>query len=308
MSAGERERFRYRERSVVCGDANPDRTFCVIRRTPKGAGFLSNFHHVMVHIEAALERGMVPVVDMQNYLTYYNESEPVGGTSNAWEYFFLQPAGVGLDEVYRSKNVVLSSGDYPPTIDIFTADYLTDKGGRLTEYHRLIKTYMRFNEPTRRFLDEAWNSVRRDGEILAVMSRGTDYNNLKLSDHNIQPDASELLERAKRMMAERNIPYCYLKTEERSVFELFRAEFGDALLATESLYYDGMNAKKKIVRYRPKMERAAYRLAQDYLKNVVVASRCDYLISGINNGSVAAIEFNGGRYKAVDIIDLGRYP
>ena len=301
-------RPKWRGKKISCGERNPDKTFYVIYLPDKGSGFLANFHHVMLHIEIARARNWIPVVDMENYRTHYNEDEPINGTNNAWEYFFEQPENIGLAEVYQSRNVVLSLARHPHYVqNIYKMSYLKNNR-KLKKYHNLINKEMRFNAATEQYINEAWNDVRKnDGAILAVMSRGTDFRNLRLPGHSIQPDAALLLERAKRMMKEREIPYCYLKTEERSVFELFRTELGKNLLSTESLFYDEMDATKGIVHYRPEIKHAAYRLALDYLKNVVIASRCDYLISGITNGSVAALEFNGGKYKAVDLVNLGHY-
>lgn len=35
----------------------------------------------------AFDKGWIPVVDMENYETLYQEENPVNGTRNVWEYF-----------------------------------------------------------------------------------------------------------------------------------------------------------------------------------------------------------------------------
>jgi hypothetical protein len=51
--------------------------YYIIRRTPLGAGLYSNFHYVLTHIIYALKNKYIPVVDMQNYKTYFNEDYPI---------------------------------------------------------------------------------------------------------------------------------------------------------------------------------------------------------------------------------------
>ncbi len=290
------------------GEKNPDKTFYVIRLSGKGSGFLSNFHHVMLHIEIARARNWIPVVDMENYKTFYNEDEPINNTNNAWEYFFEQPENTSLTEVYQSRSVVLALARYPHYVqDLNKMSYLKNIR-KLKKYHNLIKKEMKLNTATERYANEAWNDVKKnDGEILAVMSRGTDFRNLRPPGHNIQPEPDYLLNRAKQIMHERNIRYCFLVTEEAFVFEMFREEFGDRLLYTDCMYFDEMDKSIEIVHYSHDRKNAKYMLALEYLKKVLIASRCDYLISGVNNGSIAALEFNGGEYKAVDMVNLGCY-
>ena len=42
------------------------------------------------HLKVAKDHGFIPVVDMENYTTVYNEREKVCNTFNAWEYYFEQ--------------------------------------------------------------------------------------------------------------------------------------------------------------------------------------------------------------------------
>lgn len=64
-----------------------------------GAGFWSIVGSTLSHIKIAEDQGLVPVVDFANHKTIYNESKPVRGTWNMWEYYFEQPAGRGLEQV-----------------------------------------------------------------------------------------------------------------------------------------------------------------------------------------------------------------
>ena len=52
--------------------------------------------------------GAIPIVDMYNFPTIYNEKEKILNTYNSWEYFFEQLSNYSLEEVYQSKNVIIT--------------------------------------------------------------------------------------------------------------------------------------------------------------------------------------------------------
>ena len=59
----------------------PDKIFYVIRRNPLGSGLLSIFHWVLNHTLYAILNGYIPVVNMADYKTHYNEIVPIDGTA-----------------------------------------------------------------------------------------------------------------------------------------------------------------------------------------------------------------------------------
>ena len=79
------------EQKKSFGNKNPDKPFFVIRLYPPAAGFLADYNYVLGYMKYAYDNGWIPVVDMQNYQTLYNEDHPIHGTTNVWEYFFEQP-------------------------------------------------------------------------------------------------------------------------------------------------------------------------------------------------------------------------
>ena len=71
---------------------------------------LFHYYRNLQHLSHAIDNGWIPVVDWQNYGPFpHGEDFPVNGTTNCWEYFWNQPSEYTLDEVYKSKNVILSS-------------------------------------------------------------------------------------------------------------------------------------------------------------------------------------------------------
>lgn len=105
-----------RERMRSYGSLNKDTTFYVIRSIKGNSPFyigpvhnlLANYFYVLSHLQYAATKGYIPIVDQLNYPVYNSSPYPINGTMNAWEYFWKQPCDVPLEEVYRSKHVVLS--------------------------------------------------------------------------------------------------------------------------------------------------------------------------------------------------------
>ena len=83
--------LKYPEIKKCFGELNPDKTFFVIRLAPPATGFLANYNYVLGYMKYAFDKGWIPVVDMENYASLYQEEGPVNGTRNVWEYFFEQP-------------------------------------------------------------------------------------------------------------------------------------------------------------------------------------------------------------------------
>jgi hypothetical protein len=310
------------------GELNPDVTFYVIRREPEIGGLCSHIIFNMLRIIIAEKKKMIPIIDMENYPTYYNEDEPINGTMNAWEYYFDQPSSVTLEEVYKSKNVVLSDLLWPGRKflpDFYGNDFLEDTDNQLEYCCEIVRDYMHFNKYTMCKLNEALASIKRrsgGGDILAVMSRGTDFKKLKPFGHHIQPEPEWLIDKSKEIMRKFDIKYCFLNTEEKYVLDMFKCEFGKNLLFLDHSYYDDFNkieapcqadytdANKHLFigEYIKKTnEKSKFELTFEYLCNVFIASKCEYLLCGKNGGSIAAILFNNRQYKRKFIVELGMY-
>ena len=93
------------------GKLNKNKIFYVIKRSP-GAGMFSNLTFVMNHLLIAKRHNFIPVVDMENYPTIYNEKKKINGTKNAWEYYFEPVSKYSLNEVYKSQNVFITSDKF----------------------------------------------------------------------------------------------------------------------------------------------------------------------------------------------------
>ena len=107
--------FNYKLSSF--GNKNKKLVFYVIKRDV-GSGFFSNLFFILNHIRIAEKLNFVPVVDMKNFKTIYNDKSLKYKNRNIWEVYFKQISRYNLNEVYQSNNVVFSS-NYLPEDTIF---------------------------------------------------------------------------------------------------------------------------------------------------------------------------------------------
>jgi len=91
------------------GKKNPDKLFYVIRIN-YGGGLFSIVLYVLTEIKFAISINAIPIVDMEYFITKYNEGKKIKKTFNSWEYYFYNVSNYNLEEVYQSKNVIINSG------------------------------------------------------------------------------------------------------------------------------------------------------------------------------------------------------
>jgi hypothetical protein len=291
---------------MIGGDLNEDKTFYIIRRPSPGAGLFSNYHWVLGHLIYALERNYIPVVDMENYKTYYNEDEIINGTKNAWEYYFKQPINYNLDQAYKSKNIILSEMKYlhrnvPSFLEIEE---------QIEYFHKLTSKYMQFNNLTLNKIEEAkLNLFANKKNILGVKYRGTDFVKSKPKGHSVIAPIDDYVNRTKKYFEEWSMEWIYLVTEEFEAVELFKKYFIDNLIVSESRriknysYEMGLAPELDFGRRYDK-----YLKGLEYIIDTVLLSECDAIIGPKVNGTFAAIEMNGNKYKYKYIYDLGVNP
>ena len=99
------------------GNKNKNKIFYVIRRSP-GAGLFSNVIYVLNHLSLIEKTNFIPIIDMENFTTIYNEKNKVEKTFNAWEYYFEKINKYTLKEVYQSQNVILTSPSFQTSMTL----------------------------------------------------------------------------------------------------------------------------------------------------------------------------------------------
>ncbi|MDR0867089.1 MAG: hypothetical protein LBP75_01265 [Planctomycetota bacterium] len=303
----------------------PDQKFYIIRNTPLiGGGLGYQFHTVLAHIIYAVNRGYTPLVDLENYRTWYNEDHSVNGTWNFWEYYFQQPSAYALDEVYRYARKILLGNFYPPEVNLslgYTPQSYT--AARIAELNGYIAKYCRLQPAIQEHIDRQHRSIFGEKKnILGVTCRGTaivkkSYN--KTPYHNKLADDEETLVQTRKLFDQWGMEYVFLSSQYLDTVEKFRAAFGERLLVTDRArlpdYYAAGAGYNEVADMRGEppyatvkylnRENDRYLGGLEYLTDVVLLSRCSALISSLNNTGIWCLELNNNRYQHRYFFELG---
>nr|WP_308624384.1 hypothetical protein [uncultured Eisenbergiella sp.] len=296
-------KYKWREQKVSFGKENPDKTFFVVRRATCKVGLFSYVMTNMGLVKRAVDRGYIPVIDMQGNANTYLEDEEVG-RKNAWEFYFEQPCGYTLEDISKSKNVILSSGliregDWHP------GSYVVGNPEKCKEWRAFFNRYLIVNSKISQETDAMYKEMFGLGRTLGVLCRGTDYINNRPKNHPIQPEPEEVIQKAEAVMREYKCEWIYLATEDEAIYKRFQEAFGDKLKVTGAKRCaDTGNKNINDIVYQRKHDR--YIKGKEYLINILLLAKCDCLVAGSVGGTYGALLMSKG-YEYQYVYDLGRY-
>lgn len=263
------------------GEKNQDKAFYVIYRNNLGAGFFSNFFHILLHFEIALKNNLIPVVDLKNFKTIYNNDVAINGTENAWEYYFNQPSPYSLEEVYQSKHVLFCNGEYP-----HGHSFTIDSAKKLFNVKQDI-------------LDELtqYDNEFEGKRVLGIHFRGKEMN--ICSAHPFGPTKEQIFKYTDEIIEKYNIDKIFLVTEDLNYLEAVQEKYKDKVF-----YSNAMRIKKgNIFNINPR-ENHRYLLGKEVLIDTLLLLKCQGLLHGASSVSHFANTINP-EYEFVYTINNG---
>ena len=297
---------QYRE--VTVGEASQP-TYLIIRRRPPGAGLFSNVNHVLQGLLRAEMLDLIPVVDMQNYMTEQNRHYKIANTKNAWEYFFRPVSSIRIEDIRSEFSSVLTAGDR-----ILPSHWLADlnlnfmsQKDQIVEMGRILESKIKLNDfcneiliETTKFLE--WNSENTIG----LFYRGTDYIKLQPKGHAIQPTPLEFINKSRYIIENSNSLRLLLVTQDKDVKEYFTQNYYNILAPDleQSTYFRSL-VQNLVPNFRKNDKKifTSYR----YLIEIYLLSKAESCIASVANGSAFAILLNQNRYKEKILIREGVY-
>lgn len=305
--------FHRHERQIKksYGSKNPDCIFYVIRRFLTEEGLLSMYYGILRDIAYAQEKGYIPVVDLENSKTQYTTGKLINGTRNAWEYFWNQPSEYSLDEVYHSKNVILSGNDKKADEErkntklsslLSRRDFQDEEV--IHELYQFIKKHADIAPYIYEKAEHIYNEQFNNEKVMGVFLRGTDYTTFRPARHAVQPSKEyvyeKLLELKQRCPAEK----VFLVTEDDGIYNFFKNKLGESLIEVEDIRFPQYKGDDYIFKY---CKGNSYQVGLCYLVKLLLLSKCNYLIASIASGSTFANVMNDNHYEERVFIDLGVY-
>lgn len=281
------------------------RHYYIIRRQPPGAGFFSNFLYVVGQMEYALNKNYIPVVDMENYKTLYNEKTVIEGTLNAWEYYFSQPCQVSLGEAYASRNYILSNymiyEKYMPCKEEQGFEVNQELLARIAVD---IKEHIHIKKA---IMDRIEKFVREKfvGNVLGVHIRQTDSKVFN-PGHKIGADKQKYLEAIQKLVQEEPIDTIFVATDEEGILEILKERYGNRVISTNA--YRGEKGTTEGIHLSENTEKAReyhkYHLGEEVIEDMLLLSKADYFVFGRSNVATTAMIFNNNQYKRWMTVDF----
>lgn len=310
-------KYRYGHRRISLGEDNPDKTFFVLQNIAKHTGICSNITVVLRNIMYANKMNYITIVDQFNRESQYHDKIAFG-KDNAWEYYFEQPCGYDLQDISKSKNIIICKSEDGHEIDFFRTKnvefeliyFEKNPNGRILEYKKYFRKYIKFNKKAQEKIDCDYNKVLKGkGKILGVVGRGAEFFIKKPKNHRIMPQPKVLIEKAIEAFYSHNFDYIYLATEDKNIYNIFKEQFGEKLLDNGQRRVEGKDFAN--VNYISEInfnneEKEKYNLGLDYLSSVCLLSKCNGLMGGVCNATIVAYIMSEG-FEYEYFFDLGIY-
>ena len=290
-----------RMKLVHNGEEDPGITYYVIRPSSTLEGLLSSYFNVAKNLLWANDKGYISYVDYENRHCQYYTGREIHGTKNAWEYYFEQPSGITRTDLSRKKNVLLSGiSKDKQSKKAFDKSLKAIQSGKYREIFRSISVRKDLLEEAERRHSELFGTEK----VLGVYARGTDYVSLKPKGHPIQPTIEMILSKTDEYLKKYAVGHVFVVTEDYSIYSALKTKYGALVISSDEDF---------VKDYRPgtyisdTFANDPYERGKNYLIRLLLLSRCDYLVSGITNGSLFARCQREEEYEDSYWFELGLY-
>ena len=257
------------------GELNKGKIFYIIRRDPT-AGFFSNITFVLNHLKICELMNFIPIIDMKNYPTIYNEKNKIKNSYNSWDYYFQRLNKYSLNEVYKSKNVFLSNLKFEKNM------ILNMENKEIAKYINKIKIKKNIIAKTNRFIKR---NFKKNENILGVHFRGSTYKNAR--GHAFPLTTKLMIKNINFLLKKYNYKKIFVVTEEKRYLSALQNEFKDKIFFYNSYRMDNIDSFEINPRKRHR-----YLLGEEILIESLLLSNCVGLTYIKSNVISAAILFS----------------
>lgn len=284
---------QYKQKYKSYGILNPDVTFYVIRMRPPAWGFFAGVTTVLQGIMYAEKQNLIPVVDMENYwVAELSSTKKINNTYNAWCFFFEQISNFSLEEVYKSKNVILSEGSRILGNDHWFTDrkllYLREIN-HLKTISKIIDRYIKLNRITIDHFNKITTEINWvPSQTLGVFIRGTVYRT-NTGVNNMPPALESIIANVKNTLSEKNLNNLYISTEDYEIYSTLCKELKDFNIVPNIRYKNTSSVEDWQKSGKVTFDGGillGYDRTLNYLVDILLISECESCIATLSNASV----------------------
>ena len=280
-----------------------NRYFAIIKRLDCSAcGLFSDYIVYLGCINYFLNKGFIPIIDLQSFKNIYNGYNISKTFDNPWEYFFYQPFGYSLNIVKKKfKNIKY----FQCKIDIFRPNISIFFNKILNNYwHNISKNYASVKKNILYEANKIIINLFKDSKnILGILMRGTDYIARKPKGHPIPPTPSMVIKDIKEINTKNKYDWFFISTEDDLIRDIFIKEFGYKIkyLISKKINYD---YNKKL--FLSENIKGNIQYIKIYLLNMIILSKCIDIISSQTSGAIGVFILSEG-FRYSKVYNLGTY-
>ena len=261
------------------GSKNSKKFFYVIQRSP-GGGMFSNLNYVVHHLFIAEKFGFIPIVDMSNYYTLYNEKKSVKGVDNSWEYYFEPVSKYSLNDVYKSKNVIITDGRTRGNIFFDGFESLNIEHRKI--YNKYIKIKKNFiNEKNQFYKKNFMNS-----KVLGVHLRGTDYKNRER--HPYPATINQIMDIIDNLNSKYKYDKIFLVTEEKKYLDCLKKRYKNLI------HFSKIYTNKKQIFFEKNTRNIRYKIGKENIIDMLLLGSTDHVV-GVQSNLITTSKYLSGR-------------
>lgn len=284
-------------------------TYYVISLTHPGVGIIGYIVNILPHIAYAVAKGYIPVIDMKNYPSIYQEKD-----ENAWELFFEQPMNKNLEDTKQGKVIYCPNTlwyRWGPSSCPMMEDDETKMWGRILE------EYIRYNDCTKIYLEDETKSILQYPEkTIAALYRGTDYTKGRAVGHPIQPSMKTFADKVDELIQKYEYEYIYLASEEKAIVDYMNERFPGKVLINKRVFYDEAtnvdysNYNNDHIGLSGAVfdrDNNKYLIGIEYISSMNLAASCNSFVAGACGGTTGVLMMNNLKFREKYIFNLGKY-
>lgn len=283
------------------GLKNSNKYFYIIKRSP-GAGFFSNLNFVIHNLYICEQLGMIPVIDMENFQTFYNCKIKINNTKNSWEYYFKPVSNYKLTEVYKSKNVVFCDPrtsvkgydlqNYRSNFRFFNGFQFLDN-----RHKKIIDKYIKIKPEIINDAKKIYSNFKNK-KILGICFRGSDSKKNAYQPHT--PTKEQMLYATNKLLNKYNFDKIFLCTEDQDYLQFYIDNYSDYLIYNKNT--PRTTDARDLFDYPNKKHR--YLVGRENLVDVLTLSKTHHMLFGVSNIPYTAM-FLSSKKIPHSIIDNG---
>lgn len=289
------------------GNLNSEKFFGLIQFETdwvRSCGFFALFNKVLGGLYFLDKFSLIPCIHNWDECAY-EEKNPVNGSTNVFEYYFSPLNKYSEKDVLNSKNVILIKDSNTYLVkDKNKLEWYNANDKYIEDLAVIYAKYIKFNSETSKKLDLDIATLGLTSKTLGVHYRGTDYN-LNCIGHPKNNSMNDFAIKIEELIKKDGYNAVFLATDDLNALSFFKEKFANII------YYNDVkraSEKKSVAFDSSDSPNSHYRLGYEVIRDMYTLSKCNGLLAGNSQVSIAARICKTSRkekYLSEYIIDTG---